>query len=522
MTSVECRKPLFPEGCHMRDRRLPSTTRPASWVRGLAVVSLLLSPPSVDAVTPRFVAGRLARSALRCEEPRILRPTIGLPVVVRPGKEFDIVVGCPHPIRPSDVRIELRCCDIAMRLEPVHVKRDAPRPWTLRAAIPVDAPAPVLYDLCLTIGRKTTQRPNAVQVVSKQRKRITLLQITDLEISHQNPGPAERLAELIREINLIAPDAVIATGDLTYDGKRPQFDKLLSLLSGLAVPVFTQIGNADYHGDASIYFAELNSYHDYAVCLGGVCLIGLDSGTNYKQSRGAYNPVLDNEGTGLLDEQIAWLESTLPRLPRDTVRLAMMHFPAVSQFGNRASIHFHRERFKTLCETSDVRLVLAGHTHVNAVYDANEKLYMVGQPPRTRPCYLQSATATSHTRAPFLPYSYRIVRIRNAKVASYSYDTNNDGRPDGASSVPVGRLTVSFEPSSQAGKRQLLARIRNDLNEGFDDARVTLRVPRDWGTSFEVKGGELLVVMPDGQHHLVKVQCTLPPRSEHIVRLRSR
>jgi len=488
---------------------------------GLTALLVLWPADSVSAEKPR---GRLFEPLGRKEWPRIVAPTIGLPAVVRPGDSLVIRIGTDQ--RPSRRRVRVRLARWDLRVEAKIRRLQKPgRPanlWVVEAAIPEGATCPLLYDLRVELAGRSLTQPNAVHVVPRFADDLTCIQITDTEINDRNPAPARRLGRAIREINLIAPDFVLASGDLTYDGRAKQFDMLINLLGQLDVPVFTQIGNADYHGDESIYFARINAYRDYVVDLGGLRVIGLDSGTNYKQSKGAYNLALDNEGTGLSDDQIAWFQTALTQAPPGSLRLAFMHFPAVSQFGNRGSIHFNRERFKALCERHRVALVLCGHTHVDSIFDQREKIYLSGRPPKTRPCYIQSATTSSHTRMPLLPYSYRMVRIKDRRAVSFTYDANGDGKPDAMRSVPVGKLDVQFDPPNDVTSPEVTATITNGLNEAFDRARLVFRVPSRSGATYRVDGGTLVCTVPDGKHHRVVVQARVPARATHVVRLKQR
>jgi Icc-related predicted phosphoesterase len=370
-----------------------------------------------------------------------------------------------------------------------------------------------LYDLRVNLSGRDLEQFNAVMVAPRFADSMSCVQITDLEVNDKDPGPGERLARVIREINLIAPDFVLATGDLTYDGRPRQFDLLVERLRQLEVPVFTVIGNADHHGDESVYFRKLNAYRDYSVDAGAVHLTAFDSGTNYKVGPGAYNFVTDNQGTGLSDDQIAWFEKDLAASPADSLRLVFMHFPAVSQFGNKASIHFNRERFKHLCERCRVAMVLAGHTHVNSVFDRQEKLLVSSRPARDGPYYVQTATTSSRERAPIFPYCYRRVRVRHGQVVEFDYD----GNPMGA--IPVGRLDVRFDPPDDRDAREITATVTNGLRETFEEARIVFEVAARAGPDYQIEGGRLVCVIPDGPRARVVVRTSLPAEGKRTVTL---
>ena len=486
-----------------------------------ALVILVVAGSASQAASTGSGPHRLFEPLDKVQWPRIVRPSLGLPAVVCPGDAIEIIVGTDERPRSKRCRVRLVRCDVTINVPVRDVRkvRQPDRLWTLRASMPSKISHHLLYDLYVDLAGSSLEQPNAVQIVPRFGNEMTCVQITDTEVNDKNPEPAQRLARAIREINVIAPDVVLATGDLTYDGRAKQYDILIDLFRRLEVPVFTQIGNADYHGDESIYFGRLNAYRDYAVDVGGLHLSALDSGTNYKQSKGAYNLVTDNQGTGLSDDQVAWLQDDLSRAPAGSARLAFMHFPAVSQLGNKGSIHFNRERFKQICERGRVALVLGGHTHVDAVFDQREKMYMAGAAPEVRPCYVQTATTSSHTRMPILPWSYRIIRVADGRVTSFTYDTSGKGKPGAMKSVPVGKLDVTFEPANDGTAQRIAATVKNGLNETLDRARLTFRVPAKPTASYRVEGGKLICTVPDGATKRLIVRTHVPAASERTVRV---
>ena len=82
---------------------------------------------------------------------------------------------------------------------------------------------------------------------------MLIAQITDLHIDE--PGGFMRRfvdanAKLERAIDYLhtrveRPDAVVATGDLTNDGRPEQFDLLRALLERLEIPIYLIPGNHD-------------------------------------------------------------------------------------------------------------------------------------------------------------------------------------------------------------------------------------------------------------------------------------
>ncbi len=487
-----------------------------SLLLGLLIGGWATIAPVVRAAEP---SGRLYEGFGSQDRPRILRPTIGLPTVVRPGDRLTLWFAADRLAASEACKATLRRGDytIKLTLRPSSSGGASGPGRPFLATIPKTVACPLLYDLNVELGSHRLVEHNAVMVVPEFRADTTLVQITDLEINDRDPGPADRLVRAIREINLIAPDVVLATGDLTYDGRPRQFDQLVAGLRHLEVPVFTVIGNADHHGDEAAYFRTLTAFRDYSADVGRLHLTTFDSGTNYKARPGPYNIATDNEGTGLTDAQIAWMEQDLGRAAGDSLRIVAMHFPAVSQFGNRASIHFNRDRFKSLCERYHVALVFGGHTHVNSIFDRNEKLYVSGPLPTQRPLYVQTATTTSRERAPIFPYVYRLVRIGSQGAIDLTYDANGDGSPDPMSCIPLERLDVQYDPPNDGKAERVTATITNGLNVPLPAARLVVHVAARANARLGVQGGRVLAEVPDGTSRRAVVTTDLAARSKQTV-----
>ena len=430
---------------------------------------------------------------------RLVYPKLGCPVIVARNRAFDMRVqfgvGQRLPLGATLVYAGQRWPLKA------GVARDRGETYFVPVEIPPEIPTGCLYDLEVSCGAWRHREPHAVMLVEAIPRDFDIIQITDTEIHDKPAQPSEHLSRAIEEINLISPAFVIASGDLTYSGKAPQYEQLIRLFLKLRVPLFTAIGNADYHGDAALYFERLNAFHDYAFQYGRCHVASLDSGTNHvaNPARG-FTMWTDNRGTGLSTEQIAWLDADLAAAPSVALRLVFMHFPAVSQLGNRGSINFNRELFKDTCRAHDVRLVLAGHTHVDAVYTQQETAPAGDFEPLDGPAYVQTGTTSSIHHIPFTAYNYRLIRIRDGRLERFTYDADHDGKPDATASVPVGELTIERSEKTVGDKTVYEAVVQNNLYETFDRAQVRFRVPglKPLAGRYKLDGAQVAGVYPTG------------------------
>ena len=116
------------------------------------------------------------------------------------------------------------------------------------------------------------------------------------------------------------PDVVVVTGDLVDRGQPEEYEHLIALLAPLSMPVYVIPGNHDernalrYALPAHRYLHTGGEFLHYAVPLGPICLIGLDT-------------VIPREGGGMLcADRLRWLEQQLDD-HRDTPIVMLMHHP---------------------------------------------------------------------------------------------------------------------------------------------------------------------------------------------------
>jgi len=181
------------------------------------------------------------------------------------------------------------------------------------------------------------------------------------------------------------PAFIVATGDLVEWGGSKisgalnylefvscfyKKDGQLYADADFSIPVYTTPGNHDYCLNRNLKnyhtYVDKNHIEDedrYVVTYGDTSLFFMDSGPNYYSD---ISILFDWHGEGLCDCDIAWLEDELDNC-QSANKIILMHHPAV---GNEDDLFINnREEFVDLCETYDVEVVLAGHTHHSRVYD---------------------------------------------------------------------------------------------------------------------------------------------------------
>jgi 3',5'-cyclic-AMP phosphodiesterase len=204
-----------------------------------------------------------------------------------------------------------------------------------------------------------------------EEPRYTLIQISDLHVeeagvdSRYGLDTTTLLAGALRRVETtgVRPDAVLLTGDLVERGTPEEYRRLRDLVepvaARLAVPFVYAMGN-----------------HDDRAALRGV-LLGDGSGSTdplYQVIRlhGLRIVVLDSSVPGvafgdLTDDQLDRLRADLAEPAPDGTVLVLHHPPLPSVVPIAGAIELlHPQRLADAVARSDVRIVLAGHTHMTS------------------------------------------------------------------------------------------------------------------------------------------------------------
>ncbi|NJL46206.1 MAG: metallophosphoesterase [Leptolyngbyaceae cyanobacterium SM2_5_2] len=192
------------------------------------------------------------------------------------------------------------------------------------------------------------------------------------------PG-IEQIFDHLESLDL---DFLLLPGDLTQHGEWVNHQWLLERLQRLPFPAYVVPGNHDVIArEASdraiglqdfprLYqdfgYADGKTLHYQQEILPGVRLIGLNSN--------AFEEDGQQIGVGYVDEeQLAWLEESLPQFQDDLVMVmlhhnVLEHLPgqSLSPLGQRYMVH-NRQALIDRLQTAGVRLMFTGHLHVQDI-----------------------------------------------------------------------------------------------------------------------------------------------------------
>jgi 3',5'-cyclic-AMP phosphodiesterase len=147
------------------------------------------------------------------------------------------------------------------------------------------------------------------------------------------------------------PDAVLISGDLTSDGRGPEYDHLRALLGPLHCPVYLLPGNHDDRSAMRAAFGDFPGVSDasefvqYSARIGDLRLVCLDT-------------TVPGQGHGeLCSKRLDWLEDVLRQDPEAPTVVAMHHPPFRTHIG-------HMDRMGLLAGVDALRAIVRRHPQV--------------------------------------------------------------------------------------------------------------------------------------------------------------
>ncbi|MHB0979080.1 MAG: metallophosphoesterase family protein [Thermoleophilia bacterium] len=217
---------------------------------------------------------------------------------------------------------------------------------------------------------------------SKTRS-LRIVHFSDIHCGSQYFVP-NLLDRTLVEINDLAPEMVVLTGDLTNMGYRQEFREAREYLDRLECnDVLVVPGNHDSRNVGYMHFERLFSKRDSVVSKSGVTVLGIDS----------TEPDLDYGRVGR--HRYSWIEDQYAEHPDDFKIFALHHhlLPVPGTGRERNVVHDAGDVLEVLI-TAGVKLVLSGHKHVPYAWRL-EDMFVVNTGTvstlrlrgNTKPCY---------------------------------------------------------------------------------------------------------------------------------------
>jgi Icc protein len=193
---------------------------------------------------------------------------------------------------------------------------------------------------------------------------FTIVQLSDLHCGTQFFLP-NLLERAIAEVNELAPDVVVVSGDLTTHGFKDEYALAKRYLDTIECESIVVIpGNHDSRNVGYVHFEDLFGARNSVLRLGGVVIVAVDS----------TEPDLDNGQIGR--GRYRWIEEQFAE-PSD-MRVFVLHhhlLPVPGTGRERNIVNDAGDAIETL-QRAGVDLVLCGHKHVPYAWQL-ESLFIV-------------------------------------------------------------------------------------------------------------------------------------------------
>lgn len=187
-------------------------------------------------------------------------------------------------------------------------------------------------------------------VISGCTKEKVSIQIAHLTDIHVSPGSdsEKNLEAVVRDINSLAVDFVVVTGDLTNTGSDAELLAAKSILDDLTVPYYAIPGNheTNWSESAGLKFNELFGNDRFLFSTDDYLFVGFNTGPYMKMGDGHVK-----------QEDLKWLERVLDNSEnKDKTLISMAHYPLAEGLDNWG-------RVVDILKEHDCRLALCGHGH---------------------------------------------------------------------------------------------------------------------------------------------------------------
>lgn len=262
-------------------------------------------------------------------------------------------------------------------------------------------------------------------------ERLRMVHVADLIV----PGKEALMEQFIAEMAVVRPQVMLVTGDISYQETERWYQAMvgyLRRLEDMGIVVVAAPGNHERKG-WPLYLRHFGPVVTYRTDVGSLAILTLDSSHGRNQ---------------LTPSQLGWLRAQLDHLDGRTAVVQVHHpvFPAGAAKhgeagGSGGYLRAFQKDFVALCQAKGVEVVLSGHWHADAVFDASGSLRDDAVDfPGTR--FVVTTTLGNErrrvTRWPHVQYGYRILDFEGGRLVRYTHDIDGDGRPDPIAGTPLG------------------------------------------------------------------------------------
>jgi hypothetical protein len=424
----------------------------------------------------------------------ILEPTQGRPRMVRAGEPFYFM----FRVEKMDVpKIEVMLASSLCEDQRIKLTADGPpmaiqgNNWVTMLKAPTGTP-PGTYDLLIDLGVGYQRVANAIKVIDQFKSTFRFVHLSNMNIG--DPTSPEFDDRLVDEINLLAPEFILATGDFVEKGwlgdGNNQWRKVREFLGKFQAPCYVLCGDQD---DPVSFTRQINPslvgtlnygrYHFFLML--DTCYHPIECDTSQikalvgdlenNQNAAMTFLVGNRDNLGLLDGLLSIKLDPAAVLAKGKVRYLI--------FGGSTDWDFQEYLQKlSSAKLSDVKYIRTGQSST---------------------CMKNGGSGVSR---------YRVFDVDGEKV-DYLYP-DEQAKASIQSSVPAGHLKTIHQGPNDGTKPMERAIVVNGLNQSFANARVVFRIAGTDPKAVRVLNGRLerSAALPNGQL-LVSARIDLPEKS---------
>ncbi len=236
----------------------------------------------------------------------------------------------------------------------------------------------------------------------------TLLHVSDLHFGRVDP---ETLDPLVAAAEIIHPDLVIVSGDLTQRARRGEFRAARAFLATLPKPQIVVPGNHDVplYNVLFRFVRPLETYRRYVTDDlepfyqdDEIAVIGINTARSLTFKSGRIN-----------ERQVARVRERLCALPEETTRMIVTHHPFDLPEGRASADLVGRARMamETFVECG-ADVIVSGHLHVFHTAHTSIRYKLPGR----SALVVQAGTATS-SRERGEPNSFNVLRVERPQIS---------------------------------------------------------------------------------------------------------
>ena len=261
--------------------------------------------------------------------------------------------------------------------------------------------------------------------------------------TREDPDVERALVQLIERV---APELIVASGDLTHRGRREQHERAARFLRGFALPLHVIPGNHDipytFPQRFTQTFREFERHWETTEPVHrseGLLIVGLNSVRAWRHQSG-----------GLRQSQLTWAAEQLAGAPQGALRIVTLHHHLLgAPWRSRKKPVARRNRVLAALVEAGAELTLAGHIHQAAVSERRE--FELSTPGGERGVVVSIAPGLGQPR-PDRRGEARGLHVYEADAGSitvHTYIWRDDGWALTAERrFPRGREPLAFQPEA--------------------------------------------------------------------------